>query len=120
MFKSSAGWIAFTLAGTLIWLPCGVGFAGESDNRSALIAACKIEAERGHLAGFLQERREHAKRMAAICDEWQTVGREGQNNLLRRCLAESRRGPSIGHRQRPQDQSHMFRLGELCRKLANI
>lgn len=106
------------LAGTLSWLSSGVAVADEPLNRTALITACKTEAKRGHLAGFLQEKREHAKRMAAICDEWRTVKEEGRDELLERCLAESRRGPSVGHRTRTWYESHIHRLGKICRNLA--
>lgn len=120
MSKPASYWTALALAGTLSWLSVGIGLADEPLNRTALITACKTEAKRGHLTGFLQERREHAKRMAAICDEWLTVDvdEDGRIDLLERCLAESRRGPSIGHRTRPWHESHVYRLRKICRALA--
>jgi hypothetical protein len=117
MIQRSSYWTALALAGTLSW-PGGVAVADEPLNRTALISACKTEAKRGHLAGFLQERREHAQRMAAICDEWLTVAEEKREDLLERCLAEARRGPSIGHRTRTWYASHVYRLRKICRNLA--
>lgn len=90
----------------------------EAQDRDALIAACKVEAGRGHLQGLLDERRKHQARMVAICEEWRNVTADEREDLSVRCLAEARRGPSMGHRQRPMNQSHMFRQGELCRQLA--
>lgn len=90
----------------------------EKLDRDTLIAACKAEAMRGHVQGFLDERHKHHARMIAICEEWRTANADLREDLSKRCIAESRRGPSMGHRQRPMNQSHIFRLGELCRKLA--
>ncbi len=118
MSKPASYWTALALTGTLSWLSVGIGLADEPLNRTALITACKFEAKRGHLAEFLQERREHAARMAAICDEWLTVDDKGRADLLERCLAESRRGPSIGHRSRPWYASHVYRLRKICGQLA--
>lgn len=92
--------------------------AAEPQDRVTLINACKSEAGRGHLQGFLDERRKHRERMSAICEEWRNVSAADREDLSKRCLAEARRGPSIGHRQRPINQSHIFRLRELCRNLA--
>jgi hypothetical protein len=94
--------------------------AAEVQDRNALIDDCKSEAVRGHLQGLLVERRGHYARMTAICKEWRIVRASGRDDLSRRCLVEARRGPSIGPRQRSTNQSHIFRLRELCRKLASI
>ena len=111
--------LALVLAGTLSWwATCGTGIAAEGVDRTALITACKTEAKRGHLAGFLDEKRQHTLRMAAICDEWRTVEAGQREDLLQRCLAEARRGPNMGHRSRPWYQSHIFRLRKICRNLA--
>ena len=87
--------------------------------RSTLIAVCKAEAVRGHLQGLMDERRKHHERMTTICEVWRSVDADQRDDLSKRCLAESGRGPTIGHRQRPTNQSHIFRLRELCRKLSN-
>ena len=118
MIPRSSYWTALVLAGTLSLMSGGAGRADEPLNRTALITACETEAKRGHLAGFLQERREHAKRMAAICDEWLTVEEPERESLLERCLAEAGRGPSIGHRTRTWYESHVYRLRKICRNLA--
>lgn len=92
--------------------------SAETEDRATLIAACKSEAVRGHLNGFLDERRQHYSRMQAICEEWRNISAADREVLSQRCRAEANRGPSIGHRKRSMDQSHKFRLRELCRKLA--
>ena len=97
---------------------CQTHAAEDARDRATLIAACKSEAVRGHLQGFLDERGAHHKRMTVICEAWRNVGAADREALSQRCLAEAGRGPSIGHRQRPMNQSHIFRLRELCRTLA--
>lgn len=112
--------LALALAGTLLWwAACDTAIAAERVDRTALIIACKTEAKRGHVTGFLEEKRQHAMRMAAICEEWRTVETDQQEDLLQRCLAEAGRGPSRGHRSRPWYQSHVFRLRKICRNLAD-
>lgn len=109
--------IALVLSALFAAAACQTG-AAEAEDRQTLIAACKSEAVRGHLQGFLDERRKHYARMTAICEEWRSVRAADREALSQRCLAEARRGPSIGHRQRAMNQSHKFRLSELCGKLA--
>ena len=92
MSKPASYWTALALTGTLSWLSVGIGLADEPLNRTALITACKFEAKRGHLAEFLQERREHAARMAAICDEWLTVDDKGRADLLDEALQAHAQG----------------------------
>lgn len=119
MKQDASHWIALTLVGALSWwATCDAGVAAEPLDRTALITACKAEAKRGHATGFLDEKRQHAARMAAICDEWRTVEAGQREDLLQRCLAEARRGPNMGHRSRPWYQSHIFRLRKICRNLA--
>ena len=110
--------IALVASALFMAAACQTHAAEETQDRATLVAACKAEAVRGHLQGFLDERRAHHERMTVICEAWRKVSAADREALSQRCLAEARRGPSIGHRQRPMNQSHIFRLRELCRTLA--
>jgi hypothetical protein len=87
-------------------------------DRPSLISACKAEAASGHIQGSLAQRREHIRKMSAICEEWRTVRKSDRDALVARCLAEAGQGPSIGHRKYSTNQSHKNRQKALCRNLA--
>ena len=109
--------ILFSFATTLA-TPMVDASALSPDPRTALVAACRAEASRGHARAVSYERLRHVQEMSALCSAWLSVRPEDKQQLLARCLDEADGGAIRGPVDRRNHQSHVYRLKRTCRSLA--
>jgi hypothetical protein len=109
--------ILFSLATTLATATV-VASAESPDSSTALVAACRAEAVRGHARAVSYERLRHFQEMSALCSAWLSVRPEEKQQLLARCLDEADGGAIRGPVDRRTHQSHVYRLKMACRSLA--
>lgn len=117
MTRTICASILFSFATALATAPVDAS-AQATDSRTALVAACRTEAVRGHARAVSYERLRHFQEMSALCNAWLSVRPEDKQQLLARCLDEAEGGAIRGPVDRRTHQSHVYRLKMACRSLA--